>query len=48
MPKKKKTKKVYDSQKVCFCPTCGSNTLHLIYDWDKGIYKCIICNTVHA
>lgn len=50
MAKKKsqKIKRVYEPRKVCKCPSCQTNTIHMLFDYDKGIYKCLICNAVHS
>lgn len=43
-----KSKRVYSSVKLATCPRCKCQTKHSLIDADKGIYKCIICKTVHA
>lgn len=46
--KTKKGKKVYPVTKTIMCPRCKSTTNHTLFDAEKGIYKCLICKTVHA
>ena len=41
-------KKVYEPRKVLMCPKCRTKTIHMLFDYDKGIYKCLICNAVHS
>lgn len=43
-----KIKKVYEPRKVLMCPKCRTKTIHMLFDYDKGIYKCLICNAVHS
>lgn len=45
---KKKTKKIYEAKKVLFCSSCGTKTAHMIYDYEKGIYKCLMCGKIHS
>lgn len=44
----KPKKKVYATVTNIKCPRCGKVTKHSLYDMEKGIYKCLICKTVHA
>ena len=46
--KTKKAKKPYSPVANMKCPRCGKVTKHSLYDMENGIYKCLICKTVHA
>lgn len=46
--KTKKSKRVYTSVANLKCPRCVKVTKHSLYDMENGIYKCLICKTVHA
>lgn len=46
--KKPAKKKVYSFSKNLFCPRCKTVTTHSLFDEEKGIYKCLLCKTVHA
>lgn len=46
--KTKKVKKVYPVTKKVICPRCKCTTNHALFDVEKGIYKCLVCKTVHA
>lgn len=46
--KTKKAKRVYPIVKTIYCPRCKSSTKHTLYDEEKGIYKCLICKSIHA
>lgn len=41
-------KKIYSFTKNMVCPRCGIVTTHTLFDAEKGIYKCLLCKTVHA
>ena len=43
-----KKKKVYTPIVKIKCPRCNSVTTHTLYDMEKGIYKCVICKTIHG
>ena len=43
-----KRKKIYSFSKSLFCPRCKTITAHSLFDEEKGIYKCLLCKTVHA
>lgn len=45
---KSSKKKVYSFTKNLVCPRCGTLTAHSLFDEEKGIYKCLLCKTVHA
>lgn len=47
-PENKKPKKVYSYVLNLRCPRCGTVTTHSLFDSEKGIYKCLLCKTVHA
>lgn len=46
--KKPIRKRIYSSVKNMLCPRCGIVTTHSLFDEEKGIYKCLLCKTIHA
>lgn len=46
--KKTDKKRIYSFTKNMICPRCGIVTAHSLFDADKGIYKCLLCKTIHA
>lgn len=46
----KKIKKEIPSNPVTKikCPRCNKITRHMVIDEKNGIYKCLICKTIHA
>lgn len=45
---KKRSRRVYESVKVMNCTRCGRLTNHTLYGYEKGIYKCNTCGTIHT
>ncbi len=41
-------KQMYISTKNDFCPRCKCITAHSLFDYEKSLYKCNLCKTIHS